>query len=232
MGVEDVGGTEGVGSEGWVQIDVPRAMSHDGTQDRHCFRLPTGTPVTLFHVRDGTTGESQLYCMDALCHHQAGEVGLEGIVDVEDAWGPGGHGPRVQCPAHGRKFSLETGDEVGAGPGVPRAQRVYEVKVRRDQGNSIWVRYPAERDETPCLSDRYAALDAARHRALADAADARPPLAKQQQQQQGLLTNYYKVVVGKRTTRLAEATEAVQRRLDTKRAGRPPAASDDGVMKL
>ena len=218
------------GSERWVEVTgIPRAMSHDGTQDRHLFRLPTGTLVTLFHVKHGATGASQLYCMDALCHHQAGELGRDGVVDVEDAWGPDGRGPRVQCPAHGRTFRLRTGaEEVGGGGAggncVPRAQRVYKVRVRRDgEDNVISVRYRDGADSESCLSDTYSARDAAR---AARGPEAKPG-ARGKKEQQGLLTDYYRVTtttVGKRTSRLAEATEAV-----LLKGGRRPPSTTEGA---
>lgn len=77
-----------------------------------------GRPILLVN------SEGQFYAIGSVCTHMGGPLD-QGILD----------GHEVQCPWHGSRFDLKTG-QVKRGP-AGRPEPVYEVKV---EGNEIQLR--------------------------------------------------------------------------------------------
>jgi nitrite reductase/ring-hydroxylating ferredoxin subunit len=73
-----------------------------------------GKPVVLCMVND------EVYAIDAVCSHEGGPL-EEGTLD----------GYEVECPWHGSKFDVRTGEVRNPPAEIP--QLVYEVKVQEDE---------------------------------------------------------------------------------------------------
>ena len=88
---------------------------------------PGGKPVALSMVN------GEVYAIDAVCSHEGGPL-EEGTLD----------GYEVECPWHGSKFDVRTGEVKN--PPAETPQSVYEVKV---ENNDILVRKKPEAQGQP-----------------------------------------------------------------------------------
>ena len=70
--------------------------------------------------------EGKYYAIDNICTHEGGPLADGSLEDYE-----------VECPWHGSKFDVRTG-EVARGP-ARRPEPIYELKV---DGNNILIRKP------------------------------------------------------------------------------------------
>ena len=70
--------------------------------------------------------EDSFYAHPNKCTHAAGAVGRGRL-----------NGPIIQCPNHGSRFDVRTGQVVGGPAQVPLAS--FEVQV---EGSSVWVKAP------------------------------------------------------------------------------------------
>jgi len=79
-----------------------------------------GRPLALYKV------DGQVYCLDGRCTHLGGPL-CEGDLDKFV----------VQCPWHGSRFDVRTGQVVG--PPARKPVRFYPVRI---DGGKIWVDLP------------------------------------------------------------------------------------------
>lgn len=92
-----------------------------GVGQRKWVEFPEQT-VVIFNI------DGQLYCIADLCTHDGGPL-EEGVLE----------GCEIECPRHGARFDVRTGEakRLPAVVGVP----TYQVKV---EGDEVYVEMPAE----------------------------------------------------------------------------------------
>jgi nitrite reductase/ring-hydroxylating ferredoxin subunit len=79
-----------------------------------------GRPLALFKIG------GKVYCLDNDCTHLGGPL-CEGVLD----------GFVVECPWHGSRFDVRTGEVVG-----PPAETSVESHPVRTEGGRVWVDLP------------------------------------------------------------------------------------------